>query len=361
MALSQQLIEQTTRHQLYIERLKAGEVNQFTAFLQQMDQELRERLASKVLTEFSRARLEQLLAQIEKALARIFEDYYDLLAGHLLELAEYEAEFEAKSLNQVLIGLEAAVPAMARVRSAINTQPLSVRGPDGGKLLDTFIKDWTSKEIKRVSGAIRMGYVEGQATAQIIRTIRGTKTNKYSDGILAIVDRDAKAIVRTAVQHVANNARAQTWAANDDIVIGYRWVSTLDSRTTPQCRALGQKAEVYQLGKGPVPPIHIACRSTTVAVLSSKYDFLDKGATRFARGPNGVEWVDADEGDYDWLKRQPMDYVASAIGPTRAKLLLSGGLSAERFAELSVTRNLQPADLQEIRRIEPNAFIRAGL
>lgn len=50
-----------------------------------------------------------------------------------------------------------------------------------------------------------------------------------------------------------------------------------------------------------------------------------------------------------------------AIGTTRAKLLRSGGLSAERFAELQLGTNFQPLTLDEMRRLEPKAFARAGI
>ena len=44
---------------------------------------------------------------------------------------------------------------------------------------------------------------------------------------------------------------------------------------------------------------------------------------------------------YEWLKTQPAEFDI-AIGTTRAKLLRSGGLSAERFAELQLGTNFQP-------------------
>ena len=157
------------------------------------------------------------------------------------------------------------------------------------------------------------------------------------------------------MQHVASTARFQTWDANADLLTGYQWVSTLDSRTTQQCRSLdGQK---FKLGEGPRPPLHIGCRSTTVADLDDGLDFLDEGATRSSlTGP-----VDADLTYYQWLKRQPAAFQDSAIGPKRGKLLRAGGLSAERFSELQLDRNFQPLTLAEMRQLEPQAFARAGI
>ena len=359
MAVSEQLIAQTTRHGVYLERLKSGEVNQFAAFLKMLDKDLRDRLTGRELTEFSRARVERLLAENAKALAAIFDQHYDELAGHLIELAEYESGFEARNLDSVLTQAPAVVPTANQVRTAVLTAPLSVSGVSGGQLLEPFIRDLKTTEIKRINGAIRLGYSQGQSNAEIIRRLRGTKANKYRDGLLAVTQRSAAAIVRTSVQHVANTARMETWKENSNIVTGYRWVSTLDSRTSQTCASLDGQA--FKTGKGPMPPAHINCRSGTVATLDDRYAFLDKDATRAARGPEGAGKTDATETYYSWLKRQPAEFQRDAIGPKRAKLLRDGGLSAERFAELNLGRNFEPLTLAEMRRIEPTAFIRSGL
>lgn len=354
----EQLVEQSARHSVYLERLKSGEVNQFASFLQQIDRSIRARLAGEVLTDFSRTRFERLLASLNRDLRAIYADYWQELSGNLIELAEYEAGFEARSLSSV-VGFETVVPAAEQVRAAVTSAPLSVRGPDGGKLLEPFVKDWSAVEIKRVSGAIRQGFFEGQTTGRILQSVRGTRANRFTDGVLAVTNRNAEAIVRTAVQHVASTARNETWKANNDIVAGVVWSSTLDSRTSQQCRSLD--GQVFPIDKGPRPPIHIRCRSTTVPQLDDRFAFLGKDGTRSTRGPDGVGRTDASETYYSWLKRQPAAFQNDAIGPTRAKLLRDGGLTAERFAELNLNRNFKPMTLDEMRAIEPTAFLKADL
>jgi hypothetical protein len=131
---------------------------------------------------------------------------------------------------------------------------------------------------------------------------------------------------------------------------------------------------VFPIDEGPRPPLHINCRSTTVAVLDDRYKFLDEGATQSARDPitGKVESVPAGQSYYGWLKTQPAAVQDSIIGPTRGKLLRDGGLSAQRFSELSLGKNFQPLTLygrdlpgggREMGMIdlEPTAFIKAGL
>ena len=356
MATAERLIEISTRHQVMLERVKTGEANQFAAFLQEMDRELRWRLSGGDLTEFARARAEAQVADIERALAAIYGRFWQELRGRLIDIAEYEAGFEARALDDVTAaGFEPVLPGADQVRAAVLAAPLSVRGADGGKLLEPFVRDWSGVEAKRVSGAIRQGFYEGATNSQILQRVRGTRANQYRDGILAISNRNAEAVVRTAVQHVASVARQQVWEANSDLVTGVRWVSTLDSRTTQQCRSLDGR--IFPVDSGPRPPIHVRCRSTTAPELDGRFAFLRDGATRSSKDG----YVAADQTYYDWLKKQPAGFQDQAIGPTRGKLLRAGGLSAERFAELNLGKNFEPLTLAQMRDLEPLAFERAGL
>jgi len=355
MAANPALIESTTRHQVYLEGLKSGEAKKFDKFLRRIDKSLRDRLAAGGLTEFSRARLERLLKAVDGDLAEIFKSHSHELSASLNEIGEYEAGFEARNLENSIQheAFEAVIPATEQVKAAILSSPLSVRGPDGGKLLAPFISDWSRTERDRLTGAIRQGVYEGQTNAQIIKALRGTKANGYRDGLLQITARNATAITRTAVQHVSSVARVETWKNNEDIITGYRWVSTLDGRTSAVCRSLD--GQVFKIKKGPRPPIHIQCRSTTVAELAPEFDFLNRGQTRASKGGP----VDAGETYYSWLKKQPVEFQVGVIGEARAKLLNSGGLTASEFGRLNLGRNFKPLTLSEMRLKEPLAFKRA--
>jgi len=355
LATSEQLIEQSTRHQVFLERVKTGEANQFAAFLIRMDRLLRQRLLTAVLTDLGRARVELLIADIARSLSGIYDEFWGDLQGRLLDIAQYEAGFEARSLDQVLTDFETVIPGDQQIRAAVLSAPMSVRGADGGKLLEPFIKDWSAVEVKRVTGAIRQGFFEGQTNSQIVQAIRGTKANQFRDGVLAVSKRNAESVVRTAVQHTASVARQETWNANSDLVTGVRWVSTLDARTTQQCRSLD--GLVFPADSGPRPPIHVNCRSTTVAELDDRFAFLKQGATRASKDG----YVDADLTYYGWLKKQPAGFQDEAIGPTRAALLREGGLSAERFAEINLGKTFEPLTLDQMRDLEPLAFERAGI
>jgi SPP1 gp7 family putative phage head morphogenesis protein len=337
MPTSADLFNANVRHQTFLESLKTHEVNQLAAFLVSIEQQVRAMLSGDELTDFSRTRLESQLAALNVDMKTVFDEHYDDLSGRLTKIGDYEAGFEARAIGSAVAGFEAAIPAAGQVLAASRVTPLSAEGVRG-QLLEPWLKDFNQVQRKAMTGIIRNGYALGQTNAQIRKQIRGTLAERYQDGHLAKLNRAASTITRTAIQHVANTARMETWEANDDIVKGYRWLSTLDSRTSPICRSLDQK--VYKLGEGPLPPAHPDCRSTTTAELSEEYDYLKQGATRKSKGPNDSGTAPSGQKYYDWIQGQPVAYQNEILGTKRAKLLRDGGLSAERFADLQLIETL---------------------
>lgn len=366
-----QLIEIATRSQVFIERYKGGVVKEYEPFLVEMAKLIRKKLEGKDLTQFSRGRLNKLLKVIAKDLmilqgTYLDEDFYP----SSFTLAKQQAKFEVKSLQQV-VKYDFVTPSETQLTSAVLTNPMSAEGY-AGKLLDPFIKDISKNEVAKITNLIRQGVYEGLTTPQIVNNIIGTKKNKFTDGQLVKTNRNMSNMVRTAVQHVSSQARQETWNRNNDIIKGVTWVSTLDSRTSTICRSLDQQE--FPLNKGPRPPIHIGCRSTTAALLSEQFAFLRKGATRKARNPETgkVEEIPAKTSYYDWLKGQSSSFQDSELGKTRGKLLRDGKLSSQRFAELQLGRNFRPlttitrngkkiTPLEQMEEMEPLAFERAGI
>lgn len=361
MAVNQLVLDATIRHAVFLEKLKAGEVGKFAPFLKEIDRSIRDRLTQSDLSEYNVKRLEQLLKKVDSLLLSIFDRYSAQLNLDLIDIANYEAEFEALSLTRSApagASFDAAMPTVTAIRTAVLTSPLSVRGVGGGKLLKAFIKGWTVAERERVNGVIRQGFFEGQTNFEIIRLIRGTKLAGYKDGILATTNRNASTLVHTAIQHVSSQARMEVAKANTDVVQVIQMVATLDSKTSQLCRSMDKRK--FPVDSGPRPPFHPNCR-TTFILLTRLSETFAKGATRASVGEDGPKQVSASLDYYHWLQQQPAAFQDVAIGPVRAKLFREGGLSVERFAELQLDRNFAPLTLVQMKGLEPLAFERAGI
>lgn len=348
------LIDSDTRHQVYIERYKSQVANDFIPFLKEIESSLRSQLAEIDLTEISRTRLEKQLTQTRKLLRDIYTGWSESLSKELADFADYESKYAIKQIADVMeTPFDFTVPTEKQLITAVTAAPLSVRGIDGGKLLDDFIKDFSDKDTARLTNIIRQGYFEGKTNRQMVSQIMSQE--------LAATERSARAIVRTAVQHTASQARQATAEANSDLIKGVKWSSTLDSRTTPICQSLDGRE--FPIDSGPRPPIHIGCRSQTTYVLSDKYSYLSEGRTRAARDPKTGKTVSVSgkETYFSWLKKQDKEFVEDAIGRDKAKLLLNGGITGEEFSRLQLGSNFKPLTLAQMKEKNPLAFAKAGL
>jgi SPP1 gp7 family putative phage head morphogenesis protein len=356
MASTAKQTDLTVQRQVYLEGLKAGQVKEYGKFLRKMDKVIRDQLSRGEITDLNRQRLREQLALVDGLLADIYTTWDKKFQATLKELSFTEATFEAQVLGQVS-GVTFAIPSPNQVASAVFVEPLAVRGYTGDKLLRPMLKQFTKAHQKEMTAIIRQGYFEGASNVEILRRIRGSSGAKFRDGALGKNNRHAKAIISTAVQHSASVARFKTWEENDDIIAGYRWVSTLDSRTSPQCRSLD--GMVFKVGEGPRPPVHINCRSTTVAEFEDDLKFLQGGRSRaFQPSTNPPK---GDESYYSWLKRQPNKFQEDVIGVKRAKLLRDGGVSADEFARLNLNRNFEAISLGELEKKAPMMFEAAEL
>lgn len=348
------LIDKAVRRQVLLERLKAGQIRDFVATTTAIERIVRKEFGNLdgELTGRSRRAINRILDSIGGDISREYAKRIKLYRANLEDTAGVYATAEAFDLTSSVVGLKSlTVPDAKKAFAGALKRPMSHSGETLTGFLDTF----AGRETSRVVDTIRQGTALGRTNQEIILNIIGTKRAGFRDGILERSRRSTEAVVRTATQHVASSARHNVWEENRDVVEKYQWVSTLDLSTTTQCRSLDTRQ--FEIDKGPTPPLHIKCRSTTIAVLAPKYDFLSEGRTRSAlNGP-----VDASESYYDWLKAQPKATQIEALGDTRAKLFRDGGLSADRFAELNLGRNFQPLTLDQMRALEPKAFEAAGL
>ncbi|EKA4206554.1 minor capsid protein [Salmonella enterica] len=242
------LIESFISHQVWLQRNASHEVNELAPFIQQMRDEVRRQVLMFGDDNRTRKNLEKLLRDLEDILDGITTDWQDKLTEDLQTLAGYEADWTTKTLT-ANVDAEFVTPAPDQVWSAVKWNPLALND----KPADLFgmMAGWGDTEINRLVTGVKMGFVQGKTTRQIVKEVVG------AGGLADISQRNAATVIRTALNHVSTQARETTYKKNSDIVEKYEWVSTLDSRTSTICRSRdGQK---YEIGKGPLPPAHPNC------------------------------------------------------------------------------------------------------
>ena len=351
------LINDAIRRQVLLEGVKENEWLKFNKFLKSLERDIRVRLSKEGNTIETKGRLNTLLVDVNQIQRDFYNDYEAQLVLDLDDIALTEATLEAKSINATVTAFETVKPSAEQILSAYKNQPLSVN--KNGLTLKPFLRDYTATQIKQMNSVISQGYAQGRTISQITSDLRGTKAANYKDGMFNQISRNNRIMVRTAVQNSSAQARQRVWDSNKDLVKGVEWLSTLDSRTTSQCRSLDGRE--FPIDKGPRPPLHYGCRSTTTPVLSETFDFLDKGAKRPSKGESGAKQVNAETTYYSWLKTQPASFQDDVLGPTRGKLFRNGGLDSAQFAKLELNKNYKPRTIKQMREEAPEAFKQANL
>lgn len=167
-----------------LNRSNANIVAQLTTVLAQID-----------ASQFTVERLEALLGSVRALNEAAYQQVLTELQPELRALAEYEAGFQARSMS-------AAVPESVQVRFPIapvateQVYAAALSRPFQGRLLAGWFKDLPESRMRLVRNTIRAGYVEGKTTADIVRTIKGTKALGYADGIMDRSRRDVVTMVR---------------------------------------------------------------------------------------------------------------------------------------------------------------------
>ncbi len=215
----------------------------------------------------------------------------------------------------------------------------------------------SENDIARMRASIQSGIASGLSTDQIINSIFGTN---YAGGQI-------ESVVKTVVSGVVNQSRQEYLKENSDIFGKEQFVAVLDSRTTILCASLDGK--IYDAGEGPVPPLHMNCRSTRVpyfdgSALSDRpantavekellSDFCENNGLRHVSSreklphsykkrydayrkkeiASRIGTVPARTTYSEWLRKRSVAFQNEVLGKTRAELFRKGKIDLARFVD----------------------------
>lgn len=367
---NERLADAAVSHAIDLTRFSNGAVRRMIALLNRADSDL----FSQLLAALERApqsaaqieRIDSLLASVRDINARAYEALRSGLEAELRDLAAYEADYQLQLFQSV-------IPAPVQVKFAVAAvSPEQVYAgalsrPMQGRLMKEWAASIEADKMLRIRDALRIGFVEGETIDQMVRRIRGTRARGYSDGLIELDRRHAEAVVRTATSHVAGFTRDRFLDANADLIASVSWTSTLDGRTTSECRIrdglrytttdhkpVGHKVP-WKSGPG---RNHWACRSTSTPNLRSWRELgIDMDELPASTRASMDGQIPEDQTYGQWLKKQSAARQDEILGPTRGKLMRAGKLSMDRFHD----DKGKFLTLDQLRARDAEAFKRAGV
>lgn len=368
-SLNQRFLDFQVAQQVRWIRVQNRDVREALKILRRADEELADALRRADLDEavYPPERTEALRRQIARLIATVHDSLAHAVRRDVREAAAASADVEAEAFRRLLpAGLDPTTPNLGVI------QTVAVLRAYGGAPLADWLARLREADVRRAWGAIVDGITTGTTTEDIIRGVIGRRTLRYRDGVREVTRRGAEALVRTAITHATSVGRQMVWEDNQRLISSVRWVATLDTRTSPVCRARdGRVGPVtadadWSPPRGAArlsppmarPPAHPNCRSTTVAVTRS---WRDLGIDRDDLDPETRASMDgrvpAEDTYFSWLSRQSAATQSEVLGPTRYALWQDGGVRPERFQNDAGVYYT----LAELRRRQPKAFEEAGL
>ena len=342
------LFDASISHQIYLQRLSTGTVREILDTLEISERDIVSRLLQEDLTEFTQSRLKGLLAEIRKLNQEAYKILQEKLTENLSGVAEHESNFQARLIEKVLpIEFTLIRPSIEILAYIIDNKPLQ------GRFIADEVKDLDAFRIKQIEQTLRIGVLEGKTTSEIVRSLRGTKSLNYKDGILQRSRNDIERLVRTSITHVTVRARDELYSRNTEVIKQWRFVATLDSRTSKICIALD--GTVYDIGTGTMPPRHPNCRSTTTPILKS---WQEMGINLSEAPPSTRATLDGqipeDITYQEWLRKKPREFVEEVLGKSKATLFLDGKMPIDKFFDASG----HEYNLDELRKRDTSLFAR---
>jgi len=127
---------------------------------------------------------------------------------------------------------------------------------------------------RRIKNVVKTGMAANLAVNKIAKNVGDS---------IDLPSAQLKTLSRTAITETSSDISNATYKLNEDVLDGYQYVATLDSRTSLICGRLDGKVFRLDDKRGVRPPQHFNCRSTTVPIVKSYEDIRDTKSPRISK------------------------------------------------------------------------------
>ena len=330
----QTLTDEVLRHQLDLLRLQGGVTRQVLALLNALQRELVRRLALEDLTAWSKQRLQSLLTETTIAINDYYAQAQALVTTTMAGVGQAQAAHVGATITRLFPVLGGGLPTATFLERLVSN--VLIEGAASA--------DWWRRQRQdttfRFANAVRQGMVQGETVEQIARRVAGSPRLGIT-GIMDIARSNARSLVHTSIQTVANASRVKTFEENFKGEADLQWLATLDSSTCQRCAPRDMhlyKMVTHESLDGGLPwdagpgALHWSCRCVTTVKPREIPGMppLPVGQRASATGP-----VNGNTRFVDYLERQGQAFQDAVLGSGRAQLWRDGKLTLEQLLDLS--------------------------
>ena len=212
--------------------------------------------------------LNKLVGRISKKINSSYDDVLEQYKQDLRPFISNEVSFQNDVLRKNAgMALKISKPNTLDIRKALLNKRLNV-GKDalgGGRTIAQYTKGLAATEIAQVKSGISIALSQGLSADKAADLIYNSKEFTPPS---RITRNRLRATIRSGITEAQTTSALMVFRANKDIIEEYKYVATLDSRTSPYCQRLDGRVFAVE-GDNPRPPQHFACRSTIVPVVKA--------------------------------------------------------------------------------------------
>lgn len=249
-------VDQAIANAIDIERYKEGHIKKVMPLLNNLNKDisnilLRLKLDNPRDVNEKLRRVDQLIDSALTKIETMCKKEYALLVQHVIQV-------EQNTILKALVEEEKEETfAIAPILASLIL----------GKSFTALMSDMRRSTKNRVRVSVRTGITDNLPLTAIVNSVRGTRARRFRDGTFNTTLNHMDAITRTAIQTFSNKAKQRVWLKKvPESARQYIWLSVLDDRTSVICR--GRSNNIYEVGKGPLPPAHYRCFDKDTDVLT---------------------------------------------------------------------------------------------
>lgn len=345
-------------HAVYLNKLATKLGNDATPYLESIEKRITEVLSKLPNKTLSTKEVAAARAEINRITSEELQAYTTQYKADNKIVGQHQAAFDAKTLDNVTTGYESSIPSAGIINTVAIKAPLKV-GDNQYTTYNRYINTYWKKYADMINDTVTTGFITGGTNREIASRILEQITLGVNDGDLAKAQRAAKTMARTATNHYATQATVAFVDKNDDAIVGYRFIATLDNRTSKQCSALDQEIFDKDDNNLPLTPLHPNCRSRLIYEVNPKYKYDDSTSTRpsnFTDADNerDPKRVSSKKTYYEAVKAMNKADRAEILGPQLGAAL--GKMDSEAFAKSLIDSTYEPLSIVEMKAKSDNAI-----
>ena len=351
MATVYQFTSIYSNHQIYLERLAAGMGNDALPYIQSIN--------DRVMKLFNNLPKRQLSPEHQKEIRKevnaiVKEELGEMVSAMKLsqkQLGGYEAEWNDEQINaEIESNINTVVPSMTQVSAVAIATPIKV-GKGRYTTYGKMFSDYTRDQAERIDGVILNGFANGQTNRDIANLVE-QELPSWQGG----AESRARTLARTGTNHYATQSRLTYEQENDKVIIGWRSIATLDSRTSSQCASLDgevMKSNNPKFGSFK-PPRHPNCRSAITPEIDGRLKYDDSASERptnfLVNGKKDPKRVSSKKTYYDEMKKLSASDQDAILGPSLGKAFRKMD-NPDEFAKQTINQaTLKPLTLEQMKK-----------